>query len=686
MSIRRFVLMGLVVLAAFGGSFALSSARSLAFEGYSALAPTSQFGESGSGDGQFSTPVGVAVSDISGDVYVVDEGNNRVERFDSEGTYLAQFNGSEAPTGQFSQPSSIAVDNTTGAAKGDVYVTDTGHEVVDVFDAEGKYLSQLTGTPTGPKGALEPFVTVMGVAVDTTGNVWVYEGNNREEGVVDEFTSAAVFVKQFFTGFTAFPGSAIVVDSSENVYTVTNERRAVRGFSGAGSELMEVVEAGATGLAVNESSNDLLVDKGEFVAAFDSSGTPLAQPVFGAGLLGSQGIAVNDTAGGTVYASEAQEDKVDVFKFGLLPDVSTGGASGVTPVSVVASGTIKRNGKPTSGFFQYGETEAYGSSTPATSVTGEEEEVTANLAGLQPNKTYHYRLVGSNSTGSNVGGDQTFTTLPVVATVSSPPTASDITRTGVRLAGAVNPENSNTTSYFECGTSEAYGSRIEAQSSSGFGEVSVGPLVINELQPGTLYHCRLVASNQAGTVVGPDGTFTTAPRTPPAVTTGGASGIASTAAAIAATINPRGLGSTYGFEIGTGTGYGSPVGVGALGASTSTEVVTASLQGLIPGTTYHYRITATSSDGTSYGEDHTFTTPSLTNQFALPATPPLIATPAISFPIEARTTTPKPKALTRAQKLAAALRACRKRPKSRRAACGKRARKQYGSEKQGKKK
>ena len=88
----------------------------------------SSFGGKGSGNGQFREPSGVAVSDSSGDVYVVDKGNNRVEYFSSTGTYLGQFNGSgllfgegkaagggglpsEIPTGRFSSPEGIAIDN-----------------------------------------------------------------------------------------------------------------------------------------------------------------------------------------------------------------------------------------------------------------------------------------------------------------------------------------------------------------------------------------------------------------------------------------------------------------------------------------------------------------------------------------------------------------------------------------------
>jgi hypothetical protein len=108
------------------------------------------------------------------------------------------------------------------------------------------------------------------------------------------------------------------------------------------------------------------------------------------------------------------------------------------------------------------------------------------------------------------------------------------------------------------------------------------------------------------------------------------------------------------------------------------ETITLALQNLAPGTTYHYRIAATNADGTAYGADQSFTTPSYPSPITLPLTAPPIMTPSIALPTETGTsTTIAKKALTRSQKLAAALRTCRMKSKGKRAACRKRARRQY---------
>lgn len=96
----------------------------------------------------------------------------------------------------------------------------------------------------------------------------------------------------------------------------------------------------------------------------------------------------------------------------------------------------------------------------------------------------------------------------------------------------------------------------------------------------------------------------------PNVTTGSASNVQETTAALDGTVNPDGAAATWQFEYGTTTAYGSsaPLTPGAAGSGSSDVPVSASLSGLEPGTTYHYRLTATSAGGTTPGADATFTT------------------------------------------------------------------------------
>ena len=106
------------------------------------------------------------------------------------------------------------------------------------------------------------------------------------------------------------------------------------------------------------------------------------------------------------------------------------------------------------------------------------------------------------------------------------------------------------------------------------------------------------------------------------------------------------------------------------------------LSGLQPGTSYAYRIKIESTYGTSYGEPVIFTTQGLPEVLPVPVTLAFLPVPSIAFPKEATVT---PGKLTRAQKLAKALKACAKKPKRKRAACRRSAHKKYGSKRKKKK-
>jgi phosphodiesterase/alkaline phosphatase D-like protein len=88
-----------------------------------------------------------------------------------------------------------------------------------------------------------------------------------------------------------------------------------------------------------------------------------------------------------------------------------------------------------------------------------------------------------------------------------------------------------------------------------------------------------------------------------------ASNINVTEATLNGTVNPAGYGAWYRFEYGTTSSYGSsaPVASGYAGSANGVGGQSVTIGGLKPGTTYHYRITASNSVGTSYGADRTFT-------------------------------------------------------------------------------
>ncbi len=191
---------------------------------------------------------------------------------------------------------------------------------------------------------------------------------------------------------------------------------------------------------------------------------------------------------------------------------------------------------------------------------------------------------------------------PSVATGSP----SSVSTTAARLNGAVDPHGDATTYYFDFGTTTGYGTRT-ATRNAGAGEKAVAvSMAISGLATSTTYHYRLVASNSTGTTLGADRTLTTVG--PPAVVTGSAQGVGSTTLTLTGTVDPRGRSTNWHFQYGTATSYGSNTASQNAGSGFGAVAVNEALSGLAPGTTYHYRLVASSSGGVAAGSDATFTT------------------------------------------------------------------------------
>jgi phosphodiesterase/alkaline phosphatase D-like protein len=237
--------------------------------------------------------------------------------------------------------------------------------------------------------------------------------------------------------------------------------------------------------------------------------------------------------------------------------------------------------------------------------------------------------------------------------------------------------------HFEYGTTTAYG--LIAPVPDAFTPITSETLALSQpvsgLQAGTTYHYRLVASSPGGTEVkGPDETFTTLSIPAPAVATGASEGVGVGSATLTGTVDPHGWDTTYLFQYGTSTTYGSswPSIEVDMGALEGAQPVVVSVPNLLPDTTYHYRLIATSGGGTSYGPDVTFTTTEYPASIIQEA-------PLVSLPKVTTTTITKTKSETKAQKLAKALKACGKdKNKGKREVCERAAHKDFGTKQKGK--
>ena len=341
---------------------------------------------------------------------------------------------------------------------------------------------------------------------------------------------------------------------------------------------------------------------------------------------------------------------------------------------------INPSGASTTCKVEYGLDASYGSEMPCAENLGEGltgQPASLTLTGLQPHQTYHYRFLAANEIAEGEGVDETFKTQVAHPVIVQAPGAPVVGRVNALLAGVVNPENTLVFYHFVYGTTTQYGSGTPVtEGGSGLGAERVSQ-VLEGLKPGTTYHFAFVASNPAGSETSVDGTFRTGPATPPVAFTDAASDVTTTSVTLAGNVNPDSLATTYTFQIGADATYGGELsGVAASGAEA--VAVSATFDNLQPGTLYHYRVLASNEDGTSYGADQTFSTAGVPGPLVQPPVSLLITIPEIQFPAtESTTTTPSPKALTNAQKLASALKACKKKPRSKRVGCVRQAHRKY---------
>jgi hypothetical protein len=577
--------------------------------------------------GAFTKPTDVTVDQSNGNVYVTNSLANAIDILGSEGGspaggVVSQLTGGPEHTFRFEgEPSEAAFDESGGPSSGDLYVSDAKNNIVDKFQLNGitheyEYICRFIGYGKGctkePAGA-PSWTEPDGVAVDSHGNVYI-ASFGPGKGAVYEFNPQGEDIKELAGGDVGAGGGesgpvGVAIDSTGDLY-VNNFEHSVVKIDTEGHESF-LDNNGSTAVAVDSHGN-VFVDDRTYIAEYDQAGVQINR--FGEGIIGhSEGVAVNDSLD-EVYATDQVAGDVEMFEAVALPEVETGASSNVHKASATVSGTVNPDEIESHYYFEYGTNTEYGSKTseePAGSGSAG-LPVHASLAGLAAETTYHYRLVAVNKNGTNDGADQTFTTLPPVTFRPCSPIG--LRGTSGTLCVLINPEGVETTYYFQYGTSTEYSFETPFENTGPLFEEKQFTAPITGLLPATTYHYRVVAFNELGLADGNDETFTTPPAEPtvndqPPF----ASGISLHEATLHGTINPGNGVTTYHFQYGTSTEYGSSTSEAYTQLNypktiseddTGEQLIT----GLQPGTTYHYRLVATNSSGTTTGPDKTFTT------------------------------------------------------------------------------
>ena len=189
--------------------------------------------------------------------------------------------------------------------------------------------------------------------------------------------------------------------------------------------------------------------------------------------------------------------------------------------------------------------------------------------------------------------------------------------------GVINPNNATVTTGFDYGLTVSYGTSVAGVPATVSGSTAVAISAnVSGLTPNVVNHFRAKGTSGGVTVYGTDMTVT--PPCPPIVVTTAASLITTTGATLNGTVNANNLSSTVSFDYGLTTAYGTSIaGVPSPVAGGTATPVASAITGLLPGTTYHFRVDGTNTVGISNGNDMTFTT--------LAAAPTVVTTAATAI-------------------------------------------------------
>jgi sugar lactone lactonase YvrE len=567
-------------------------------------------------------PGGVAVDGV-GNVYIADSNDNAIKELVSASSNLVTL----VSVG-LNNPQDVAVDSL-----GNVYFSDSGNNAIKEWTASNSNVTTLMFS-----GLLTPG----GVAVDAAENVYAADTSSN---AVKELTAANGAVSALGFAGLARP-NGIAVDGAGNVYVADTNDISIKELLAWNGDLTSLVSSNLSipsGVAVDGAGNIYIGDLGagllEIPYAFvdptamsesSAAGTdslPTVLPAT-ANLLASfyptsdqswlsiggitNGVvsvlfSFNNTGAARTCHIKMLGQTIPVTQTAQPPLVSTQTATAVSFDSAILHALVNPEGAATTLYFVYGLSTDYGS-TNLDEVDGGTNALPLNteVTGLLPDTVYHFQAVASNSVGTALGGDSTFTTPANAPTVFTQP-ATAIGCGSAMFNASVTPQGATTTVYFAYGTNADYGSAsVMSNMGSGNGALPVSSGVTGLLL-GTTYHVQALASNNLGTILGGDVMFTTLATLPLAVTQP-ATAISSNSAALNALVSPQGAATAVCFAFGKSTNYGSTYVLGNVGCGSSGLSVTTAATGLLPGTTYHFQAVASNSMGAVSAADVAFTT------------------------------------------------------------------------------
>ena len=278
------------------------------------------FGSSGSTDGRFDVPTDLAVSKDTGDVYVVDSDNNRVQKFESDGEFDLEFGSSSSSDDEYlGSPTAIAIDKKSDY----IYVADSTTDSISAFDDDGdwKFTFGESGSSDGdfrnPSGMVVNDSDQILYVADTENNrIQIFEltdGDNCPSGTDEIVNDEVCFVEEFGSsgnddGEFDEPSGLAYDEDNDLLYVADTENNRIQVF--------EIVSGNTC-----PSGTDEIIDGVCFVEEFGSSGNDDGE------FNSPSGLSL-DLENGKLYVADTDNHRIQVLSAPSGKSSSSGGSSG----------------------------------------------------------------------------------------------------------------------------------------------------------------------------------------------------------------------------------------------------------------------------------------------------------------------------------------------------------------------